>query len=75
MTPRQVITALAMYLYRTSVDDIVSDVYGEDILQEYREEKARLLKDGGFGTFYRQLDEDHQQRFVDAATKKNGKKL
>lgn len=70
MTPTKIIRALACYLYNTSTDQIVSDVFGEDVHDAYRAEKIRLLEHGFQGLFGF-LDEKHQEKFVHAAMKKH----
>ena len=71
MTEMQIVKRLAVYLYNTSPDQVITDVYGENIHEDYRQEKVRSLKKG-FSLLFGKLDDQGQQRFVAVAMEKGG---
>ena len=75
MTPLQVIRAMTLYIYNVSPVKIISDVYGENINYRYQDEKMNRLIKASFASFFGELDDEHQQRFVDAAMKRYGKEV
>ena len=70
--PLVVVKALALYLYNVDPYGIVTDVYGDNIHVDYRDEKVNRFQTASFASFWGDLDSTRQRRFVEAVMQRYG---